>query len=348
MTYSDRPATRGPKGRTDATRPLSARRGTHRAPYPSAPTGTVASRRGTRGGAPTRPRTVSTVPTPATVWACGPTPLDPGAPWPTPILIKIVTSFSQPGDRVVMLPWPTAAPRPLHAPVGTDGLAHHVPTAEPDDQLDTALAAIDDLNRTARVIHVEPNPTAGGPASRPFWADLLDAPDGPWPPGTDPRPDSVPDVAATRLDIAIGATDLIITSLRPERSGDRASDHVALLAARLLRVGGVLAVLTHSDWTQGDLIDPTGPVVAAAQNADLLYLQHIIALHTPIHRGSFARHSHSAPTVAQAPPRDCAQLRGRPAPHHRISSDVLVFAQPHDHEPPPLAPTAVLETRTLR
>jgi hypothetical protein len=150
-------------------------------------------------------------------------------------------------------------------------------------------------------------------------------------------------VAASRLDTAIADTDLIITSLRPEHSGDRSSDHVALLAARLLRTGGILAVLTHSDWTSGELLDPTGPVVASAQNADLLYLQHIIALHTPIHRGHF----HLAP-AAQAPTRHHTPGHGRPAAHHRISSDVLVFAQPHDHQPPPLTPTTALQTGLLR
>jgi hypothetical protein len=192
------------------------------------------------------------------------------------------------------------------------------------------------------VIHLQPDPTASGPASRPFWADLLQTPEVPHPPGTHPRPDYAPDAAAGRLDTTTGTTDLIITSLRPEHSGDRSSDHLALLAARLLRVGSILVGLTHSDWTDGELRDPTGTVVACAQNADLLYLQHIIALHIPIHRGHF----HLPPALAQAPGPHHAP--GRPAPHHRISSDVLVFAQPHDHQPPPLAPTGISETGVPR
>jgi hypothetical protein len=112
-----------------------------------------------------------------------------------------------------------------------------------------------------------------------------------------------------------------------------------------LRVGGILTVLTHSDWSQGELVDPTGPVVASAQNADLLYLQHIIALHTPIHSGQFIGHLHSA----EAATHDRAHGYRLPAPHRRISSDVLVFAQPHDHQPPPLTPAAaVVETGLTR
>ncbi|MGH3783421.1 MAG: hypothetical protein ACRDRO_23075 [Pseudonocardiaceae bacterium] len=349
MTRSDHSATPAPVGRTDATRPPRTHCGSHRQPYPNAPTRTVSPPRGDpRAGTPRRPRTAPMGPTPATVWACGPTAIDPDAIWPAPILTKIATSFSKPGDRVALLPWPTATPRPLPAPVGTGGLTDHTVTAEPDDQLTAALAAIDNLDRTAAVIHLQPDPTASRPASRPFWVDLLQTPKDPRPPDTDPRPSNAPDAARTRSDTTTGTTDLIITSLRPEHRGDRASDHVALLAARLLRFGGILAVLTHSDWTSGELLDPTGPVVACAQNADLLYLQHIIALHNPIHRGIFTRHAHHAPAIAQAPTSAPAYPRGEPTPHHRISSDVLVFAQPHDHQPAPLAPTGALETGTHR
>jgi hypothetical protein len=345
MTHSDHSAAPAPKGRTDAARPSRTRRGSHRQPYPNAPVRASSPRRGTpRAGTPRHPRTSPMGPTPATVWACGPTPVDPDATWPTPILTKIVTSFSKPGDRIALLPWPTATPQPLPAPVGTRGLTDRAPTAKSDDYPATALATIDDLDRTVALIHLQMDPTAAGPVSRPFWADLLPTPEGPRPPQTQPHPGGAPDAAATRPNITTGTTDLIITSLRPEHSGDRASDHLALLAARLLRVGGILTVLTHSDWCSGELLDPTGPFVACAQNADLLYLQHIIALHTPIRRGHF----HLPPALDGAPARHHTTGRGRPAPHRRISSDVLVFAQPHDHQPPPLAPTGVSDTGVLR
>ena len=346
MTRSDHSATPAPVGRTDSTRPRRTGHDGDRRPYPSAPARTATSRRGTRRtSAPTRSHTASTAPTPATVWACGPTPIDPDAPWPTPILTKIVTSFSEPGDRVVVLPWPTATPTPPHGPGRADALIDHAPTVEPDDELATVLAAITDLARRARVLRLEPDLTAGGRASRPFWADLVGTPDNTPAPEPDALPGGAPDAAPHRLDVASADADLIITSLRPEPNADRASDHVALLAARLLRVGGILAVLTHSDWSQGELVDPTGPVVASAQNADLLYLQHIVALHTPIHCGQFVGHLHGA----EAPTHDRAHGHGLPAPHRRISSDVLVFAQPHDHQPPPLAPAAaVVETGLTR
>jgi hypothetical protein len=332
-------------GRTDSTRPRRTGRDEDRRPYPSAPARTATSRRGTRRtSTPTRSRTAFTAPTPATVWACGPTPLDPDTPWPTPILTKIVTSFSEPGDRVVVLPRPSTAPTPLHGPGRADALIDHATTVEPDDELATALTAITNLARRARVLRLEPDLTAGGRSSRPFWADLVGTSDNTPAPEPDALPSGAPDAAPHRPDVTSADADLIITSLRPEPSTDRASNHVALLAARLLRVGGILAVLTHSDWSRGELVDPTGPVVASAQNADLLYLQHIIALHTPIHSGHFAGHRHGA----EAPTHHRAHGHGLPAPHRRISSDVLVFAQPHDHQPPPLPPAAVVETGLTR
>ena len=301
MTRSDHSATPAPVGRTDSTRPRPARRGGDRRPYPSAPARTATSRRGTRrASTPTRSRTAFTAPTPATVWACGPSPIDPDTTWPTPLLTKIVTSFSEPGDRVVVLPWPTAAPRPPHGPVGADGLIDHAPTVEPDDELATALAAITDLARRARVVRVEPDPTASGRASRPFWADLVGTPDNTPAPEPDALPGGAPDAAPNRLDITAADADLIITSLRPEHSADHASDHVALLAARLLRVGGILAVLTHCDWSRGELVDPTGPVVASrAKRRPAL---------PPAHRRP--AHAHPRRAVRSCTPPDHSHRRG--------------------------------------
>jgi len=154
-----------------------------------------------------------------------------------------------------------------------------------DHELQDALSAVWSLDCTAQVIHTERKPDQCG--------------------GT-------------------AGADLVITSLRPEHSGDRASDRVASAAARLLRTGGVLAVLTHSDWSQGQLVDPTGALVTAAQNADLLYLQHIVVVHAAVRGGEFL--------IDNPHPRPCAQ----PTTHRRIHTDLLVFAQPHDHQAIPL------------
>ncbi len=320
MTRPDHPATPAPKARTDSTRPPRTRPTTRRGdrqPSSSAPVRAASSRlRTRRAGAPRRPAIASSAPIPATVWACGTAPIDPDATWPTPILTKIVAGFSGPGDHTVLLAWPSTPPNPTQGPVRADGASTASRRTGPDDEWAIALTAIADLGRSAQALHVDPDPRASA--------------------------------AAAGLSVQTGNADLIITSLRPERSDNDATDPVALLAARLLRLGGILAVLTHSDWSRGELFDPTGAVVAAAQNADLLYLQHLVVLHTPIHRGELLCQPHGAADVEPARVRHSAQLRRLPEAHRRIHSDVLVFTQPHDHEPSPLAPETVTGTTVLR
>jgi hypothetical protein len=358
MTPSDHSASSGPKRRGDTTRPASTRSGTRRGgdrrPYPTASTTTRVSP-AKPGSASTRSRSrgSAATPTPATVWTASPAPIGLDTAWPIPIITKIVDSFSESGARVALLSWPTSANRPPLAPVGADGVLDHAPGAEPDDELATALAAVEGLDRTGRVVRVAADPTATGPGARPFWADLVGDPDYS-PVAVVPQSGSgVGDGVVDGAENAPAATDLIITSLRPERGGDQSSDLVALVAARLLRVGGILVVITHCDWPVGELIDPTGAVVASAQNADLLYLQHIIALHAPVRGGRFATESLTETDSATAENATRAAHRaavcGLPAPHRRIHSDVLVFAQPHDYEPPHQAPAAqALDTGVIR
>ncbi|WP_173130283.1 hypothetical protein [Kibdelosporangium persicum] len=347
MTQSDRsartPSARGPKRRTDSNGPASTRRGGDRRPYPTAPTTTRVSP-AKPGSTTTRPRSRGSAPapTPATVWTAGPVPIDLHATWPTPIVSKIVNSFSKPGARVALLPWPTTDPAPgkrhgLDA-VGADGVIKHAPGTDQDDVTE-ALAVIESLDRSSRVVHVAAEDDLTGRGARPFWADLVAAPD-PVPVTVSPTsPSAVRGRVLDGPDAVSPDTDLIITSLRPEHSHDHTSDLVAQVAARLLRVGGILAVLTHSDLSTGEFIDPTGALVAAAQNADLLYLQHIVALHTPVRDGRFAverlAELHDAADDDHARARHRAAVRGLPAPHQRIHSDVLVFAQPHEHGPHP-------------
>jgi hypothetical protein len=110
--------------------------------------------------------------------------------------------------------------------------------------------------------------------------------------------------------------DLLITDMPARRDAAGQTDPLAQLAARALRLGGILVVLTRCDRAGGVLLDPTGPMVTAGQNADLLYLQHIVAVHLP-------------PADLRAHPAHPAHGRA-PAPHRHVHGDVLVFARPHD------------------
>ncbi|MET7773162.1 hypothetical protein [Nocardia sp. NPDC005366] len=76
------------------------------------------------------------------------------------------------------------------------------------------------------------------------------------------------------------AVDLVLVSLLADHLDPiTAAEQAAALAVQQLTAGGLLVVLgrcRHSD--SGVLVDPAGAVVAAAQAADLLYLQHLIAV----------------------------------------------------------------------
>jgi hypothetical protein len=230
---------------------------------------------------------------------------------------RVVTSFSRPAAQVLLLAPPSRhdSERTL-VQVGPDGVVDHTPATDTDPELADAVHTVEHLDRTARVAHIPADPTASDPTSRPLRADLT-GDRGPAP-GTTPATSGETTATNAEPDTANSA-DLVIGSLRPGHYDDRAVDRMALFAARVLRVGGILVVLTHCDWTTGELTDPTGTVVTAGQNADLLYLQHIVAVHAPLRDGRFH----------PVEPR-----RGPSTSHRRIHSDVLVFAQPHDHRPP--------------
>ncbi|QFZ24242.1 hypothetical protein EKG83_14410 [Saccharothrix syringae] len=270
------------------------------------------------------------------------------ATWPAALVERIVTAFSQPAAQIVLLPWPTPnqdRPKPVSPQV--DSVIKHAPGTEPNPELADAVHTVERLSRHARVEHVPADPTATNPTSPPLRTGHVG--------GCDPGFATIPATPAAAVEkgahhdkpVTFGGADLVITSLHPRDRGDRGADLVALFAARLLRVGGILIVLTHCDWTSGELTDPTGAVVTAGQNADLLYLQHIVAVHAPLRDGRFHltdthpdHHCEDTPddedtSDARARARHHAPVRGLPTPHRRIHSDVLIFAQPHDHQPPP-------------
>ncbi|PPK61894.1 hypothetical protein V5P93_002369 [Actinokineospora auranticolor] len=345
MTDSEHPDRRAPRRRADAARPADTRpggrRGGDRRPWPTAP--------GTTRVSPAKPAAVTTrtrsgdapsTPTPATVWPAGATPIPLDTGWPVALVERIVTSFSDPGARVVLLAEPVHAQQPRPAWIGPGGVIDHAPDTDPEPESAEARAAVERLERTPRI---ERLPLAGSlsvGASRPFWADLVT--DSDTTPAAIPPPPEV--VSPDGLDVALATADLVIASLPPGRLGVPLADVAALVAARLLRVGGVFVVLTHCDWSSGRLTDPTGEVVAAGQTADLLYLQHIVALHAPIRDGRFL-HPDPTPDRRQDTGEEVdeghrARVRGLPSPHARVHSDLLVFAQPHEHRTPTPPPTS--------
>lgn len=305
MSNPRRPSTRPSTRNDENIRPRTTRSalsaGFDRRPYPGAPTRTKPSPAGPRRR--TRQPVTASTPTPASVWPSGPYPSDPDTPWPRPITTKIVTSFTRPGEHVLVLPWPAHPQTQIPAP------------AEAPDDIAAVVAIITSLKRRAAAVQPDNAPTPATPAT----AQTPPASSSePGHPSGDSRP---------------GQADLVLTTVHPRDCRTHLAERVALLAARLLRAGGLLVVLTHCDWSDGTLLDPTGTIVTAGQNADLLYLQHIVALHTPIPDGgtaALAGDGQVHPPCGRTAPTDTT--RGHRQPHQRIHSDVLVFTQPHDHQ----------------
>jgi len=205
-----------------------------------------------------------------------------------PIVESITTSFSAAGARVLLAPWP----------------ATEVCSPADNRELVAVCDAVRALRRDTVVADLVPAASSSAEATPMLVAPKKRASRG--------AADSEP-----TADRALA--DLIITVLPPNAEPGGSVETVAIAAARTLVFGGVLAVYTHTDWSTGRLIDQSGAMVAAAQNADLLYLQHIVTLHTPI------RNSRLQPPTQAAGPH--ASQLGSPAAHTRVHGDVLVFAQ---------------------
>ncbi|QKV80723.1 hypothetical protein [Amycolatopsis sp. Hca4] len=201
-----------------------------------------------------------------------------------PIIETITTSFSAPGARVLLAPWPAIKEAACRTAVAAE--------------LDAALDAVHALGRHPAITKLEPRT-----AERLAMSD---------------EPASASAVFDERV-------DLVITSLPPERGADRSTEAAAIAAAQVLAFGGIFAVYTHSDWSSGGLTDPSGPMITAAQNADLLYLQHIVTLHVPIRNGCL-----QPPTATDRTDLALGSRELTPRmTHARAHGDVLVFAQAH-------------------
>jgi hypothetical protein len=94
-------------------------------------------------------------------------------------------------------------------------------------------------------------------------------------------------------------------------------------AWRVLRPGGVLAVITTLHHHAGRLIDPAPRIIGHAQRVGFRYAQHVIALRVPIDGDAL---------VVQAGPADLAQLRDTGSaslpPTVNVHATVSLFTKP--------------------
>ena len=153
-----------------------------------------------------------------------------------------------------------------------------------------------------------------------------------WPPATRPSARLDQDLGPAARPLAqarAGGPGLLLEAGCPEAgqaalaiTGRGGPGGSVLYAAceRVLRPGGVLAVITASTPRPAGLRDDPAGVIAAARAAGLIYTQHIVALHAAITGGQLT----PGPPGAARPD----EAAGPPAVHARIHSDLLVFTKP--------------------
>jgi hypothetical protein len=206
-----------------------------------------------------------------------------------PDAAQIITAFSRPGELVVI---PGARDGVLVAAAAAAGrrVLGLAPGPRSRQRVLACLGGVD--ARLRPLAEVRP----GGPAL------LLEA--------------GNPEAGQAALAITGGAEP------SPPCPGEPAADPGVLFAAcqRVLRPGGVLAVITASTPGPDGLRGDPGEVISRARAAGLIYAQHIVALHAPITDGQIT----PAPRDADCP----GEGAGPAAVHARAHSDFLVFTQP--------------------
>jgi hypothetical protein len=202
-----------------------------------------------------------------------------------PDAAQIITAFSRPGDLVVI---PGARDGVLVAAAAAAGrrVLCLGPGPRSREQILACLSRVDPpLRQLAEV-------RSGGPAL------LLQA--------------GSPETGQAALAITGGGEPV------PSEPAD-CSGVLYAACQRVLRPGGVLAVITASTPGPGGLRDDPGEVISRARAAGLVYAQHIVALHVPV-------------TGSQITPPPGGDARsgegGGAAVHTQIHSDFLVFTQP--------------------
>lgn len=251
-----------------------------------------------------RSRRSARAPRPATVWQCGgDDPRDGTAVlsgWLLNTIVKIVTGYSKPGDRVLLLAPPSTATGPVRCTRVGRGTG-------PYDGLHEAAWTIARLGRgiqtwtahpprTVADFHPDTDPVAdparaASPRSEPAVRARTDH-------GRQPaRTRFTQDSADKSLPPGAGPDrfDVVITTVAPDHPNwTRDTDWRSLLTPH-----GIAAIITHGDNRTGRLVAPTSRLVSTLSDCGLGWLDHVILLetlpdsdHRPAPEGARRRRAH--------------------------------------------------------
>ncbi|GAA3012500.1 hypothetical protein [Actinokineospora diospyrosa] len=279
-------------------------------------------------------------PRPATVWPCASSPTHPAttgdlgrlAPWLLTATAKIVTTYTTPGQRVLLV-----GTVDLFDPTGPAHLGVPRPSRpSPLSGLTEAAWTVLRLGRGTRTHLAGPTSTdlttwsetsTRHSAASSRRASAGDGPSesecGPGPRvagllrtggGNSARADDEPQTErpGDQTDRSVDRYDLIITTVPPSATDWlRPADWAPVLTPT-----GILAVITHSHRHGGRLIDPATTVIPQTTRAGLLLLDRVVLLTTAPRRAP-ARRGHRPGTLDPAGPADTTE-----------HADLLVFTTP--------------------
>ncbi|MDX8031690.1 hypothetical protein SK803_15805 [Lentzea sp. BCCO 10_0856] len=259
---------------------------------------------------------------PSTVWPCAQDDLYEGtgllASWLLTAVVKIVTTYSQPGQRVLLLE-PATHLSAFGPRTANDG--HGQSRPGPYAGLHEAGWTVVRLGRGIQTQTAVAHPEQV--------SEHLDAESGTGPRGSISSPttdrlsapssdaDSEPDPALSKLspdsyDLVIaGAEPGVLDWLRPASWSS------------VLTPTGILAVITQGDRSGNRLVDPASSLVRAADRVGLRYLDRIALLRAPVRDGALGVAASTSHTRSHISTRPFATL----VRHVQVHDDLLVFTR---------------------
>lgn len=264
-------------------------------------------------------------PRPSTVWPCAQDELCEGtgliAQWLLTAVIKIVTTYSQPGHRVLLLdPAQFSAPLASASAVGVPNRSRRSPyvglleACWPVVRLGRSVQTHALVTRPARIDDT-PVDIPAESESGPRLPAVGPSTDHSAAPRSDHRHGSDPEATGHQSN----RFDLIITAAEPGTLDYlRPADWAGLLTST-----GTLVVITHGDCSAGLFNDPAGPLVRAARHAGLSYTDRIAVLRVPVRDGALAVASPAVRAHSQNP----ARLTTAAVRHSQVHDDLLVFTR---------------------
>ncbi len=244
------------------------------------------------------------------------------AGWLARTIVTLVTTYTRPGDRVLLLSPPAPTPTPSQA-------AGSASDRNPYAGLTEAVWAVTRLGRSTDTATAAPRlytPGSSADSTTRRGAESVSGPRLSRPdrqPTSDPDRDRVPSGSGPGRSPR-GRFDLIITAVEP-----RATDwleHTDWAAEST--PAGLVAIITHSDSYGDRLRDPLPVMMSALGNRGLRCIDRIVVLHAPI-SDSLPGASRGATATIDEPVRRRTSAGGTidAPPLRRVHHDLVLFGR---------------------